>query len=121
MSEVRQRKLSHLELCIERDVESHRSTLFSEVQLLHEALPELAWHEVDASVELLGRRLQLPIVISGMTGGAPAVLDSAERLAEAVRALMVLTGTRRAGDLRHVPRVLGPELARWAALCEAPS
>jgi isopentenyl diphosphate isomerase/L-lactate dehydrogenase-like FMN-dependent dehydrogenase len=49
------------------------------------------------------------------------VLESAERLAEAVRAVMALTGARRVEDLRRVPRVLGPELARWAALGEIPS
>jgi isopentenyl-diphosphate delta-isomerase len=71
MSEIQTRKLAHLELCIEQDVESHASTLLSDVHLVHEALPELAWHEVDTSVELFGRRLLAPIVISGMTGGAP--------------------------------------------------
>jgi isopentenyl-diphosphate delta-isomerase len=71
MSDIQNRKLAHLELCIEQDVESQASTLLSDVHLVHEALPELAWHEVDTSVELFGRRLLAPIVISGMTGGAP--------------------------------------------------
>jgi isopentenyl-diphosphate delta-isomerase len=98
MSEVRDRKLAHLELCIERDVESQRSTLFSEVQLLHEALPELAWHEVDASVELLGRRLQAPIVITGMTGGAPEAREVNLALATAAQkvGLAIGVGSQRA-------------------------
>lgn len=70
-NEVRRRKLEHLELCIEADVEARRGTLLDEVELLHEALPELAWTEVDSSVELFGRQLLAPFVISGMTGGAP--------------------------------------------------
>ncbi len=69
MTDIPKRKLEHLELCIREDVEAQRSTLLDEVQLLHEALPELAWHEVDASVELLGRQLQAPLLITGMTGG----------------------------------------------------
>ncbi len=60
---------SHLALCAERDVEHHRSTLLDQVHLLHDSLPELAISDVDLSVELLGRRLQAPIMISGMTGG----------------------------------------------------
>jgi isopentenyl-diphosphate delta-isomerase len=71
VSDLRARKLAHLDLCIGRDVESHRSTLLEEVHLIHEALPELAWHEVDPSVELFGRRLLAPLLVSGMTGGTP--------------------------------------------------
>jgi len=69
VSEIRRRKQAHLELCATRDVEARRSTLLEEVQLLHEALPDLSLSEVDPSVELFGRRLRAPIVISGMTGG----------------------------------------------------
>jgi isopentenyl-diphosphate delta-isomerase len=69
VSDLRARKLAHLDLCIGRDVEAHRSTLLEEVHLVHEALPELAWHEVDPSVELFGRRLLAPLLVSGMTGG----------------------------------------------------
>lgn len=70
MSDIPQRKLEHLDLCIREDVEARRGTLLDEVQLLHEALPELACHEVDPSVEWFGRQLQAPLLISGMTGGA---------------------------------------------------
>jgi isopentenyl-diphosphate delta-isomerase len=70
VSEIRRRKDAHLELCVERDVEARRSTLLEQVHLLHEALPELSLHEVDLSTELLGRTLQAPVLISGMTGGS---------------------------------------------------
>jgi isopentenyl-diphosphate delta-isomerase len=71
MSELQERKLAHLALCAHEDVESRRSTLLEEVHLLHEALPDLSLGEIDLSVEMLGRRLRAPILISGMTGGAP--------------------------------------------------
>ena len=63
------RKDAHLALCAERDVEHQRSTLLEQVHLLHNSLPELSISEVDLSVELFGRRLQAPIVITGMSGG----------------------------------------------------
>jgi len=65
------RKDAHLALCAERDVEHRRGTLLDQVHLLHDSLPELAISEVDLSGEFLGRRLQAPIVISGMSGGTP--------------------------------------------------
>jgi len=63
------RKDAHLAICTERDVEHRGSTLLDQVHLLHDSLPELSISDVDLSVEYFGRRLQAPIVISGMSGG----------------------------------------------------
>jgi isopentenyl-diphosphate delta-isomerase len=41
------------------------------VHFLHHALPDLSIEEIDLSVELFGKRLRAPVVISGMTGGTP--------------------------------------------------
>lgn len=60
MSALSDRKLEHLALCVEPDVESRRGTLLDEVHLLHDALPEASLDAVDASVELFGRRLAAP-------------------------------------------------------------
>jgi isopentenyl-diphosphate delta-isomerase len=81
VSSISERKRSHLQLCAEADVESGRSTLLEDVQLLHEALPELAWDEVDPSVELFGRRLHVPLLVSGMTGGTPEARELNRTLA----------------------------------------
>ena len=87
MSGIGERKLSHLELCATHDVESHASTLLDQVHLLHEALPELSLDEVDPSVELFGRRLQAPILISGMTGGTARAREVNRALATAAQKL----------------------------------
>ena len=71
MTEIAERKASHLRLCAEEDVEHRGTTLLEEVRLLHDALPELSVDDVDLSVEILGRRLQAPLLISGMSGGTP--------------------------------------------------
>ena len=69
-SDIRQRKQDHLTLCTSGAVAFRaRSTLLSEVHLVHQALPELAEHDLDLSVTLAGRRLKAPLVIAGMTGG----------------------------------------------------
>jgi len=69
VSGIEERKLSHIDLCIDADVESRGTTLLEQVRLFHEALPELSCSEIDASIEVMGRRLQAPILISSMTGG----------------------------------------------------
>lgn len=70
MSDISTRKEDHLELCATGDVGYHQtSTLLSEVQLLHDPLPELSLAEVDTSCQLLGKPLAAPLMLSAMTGG----------------------------------------------------
>jgi len=85
MSAISRRKASHLELCIREDVESHGRTLLDEVHLFHEALPELSCSEVDSSLELLGRRLLAPVLISGMSGGTEEAGELNRALATAAQ------------------------------------
>ena len=67
---LRERKNSHLDLCEHEEVEFRgKSTLFEDVDLIHNALPELAVADVDLTLEFMGKRLQAPFLITGMTGG----------------------------------------------------
>ena len=67
---ISDRKRSHLELCEDEAVEfAGKTTLLEEVDLVHDALPELAVDEVDVGTTLLGKRLRAPLLITGMTGG----------------------------------------------------
>jgi isopentenyl-diphosphate delta-isomerase len=70
MTGIESRKQDHLELTARGDVGFRtQGTLFSDVQLVHDALPELHLDEVDLSCTVLGKRLRAPILIAGMTGG----------------------------------------------------
>lgn len=65
-----QRKVDHLVLCNEEDVEGRTArTLLDDVHFMHESLPELSWGELHTEVDVLGRTLAAPLMISGMTGG----------------------------------------------------
>ena len=67
---LRERKRSHLELCYSEAVEhTAKTTLFEEVELIHNALPELALDEIDTTTTFLGKSLRAPLLITGMTGG----------------------------------------------------
>src|SRR5581483_4042069 len=83
---ISERKRAHLDLCEQERVEyTGKTTLFEEVELVHDALPELAVDEIDTSVELLGKRLRAPLLITGMTGGtaeAAAINKALARVAE---------------------------------------
>lgn len=69
MNKVKNRKVEHLDICLEKDVESGY-TGFDEIRLVHNALPEIDFEEIDVGIKFLGKRLNFPIIIEGMTGGA---------------------------------------------------
>jgi isopentenyl-diphosphate delta-isomerase len=102
MSEILSRKDSHLALCVGEDVEHRRSTLLEEVELLHDALPELALEQVDLSTRLFGRALAAPLLIAGMTGGTPEAAAVNRDLAAAAQkcGLGMGLGSQRAMLLR---------------------
>jgi isopentenyl-diphosphate Delta-isomerase len=84
-----------------KDVEG-RYRYWDDVQLVHRALPELDFAEIDPSVELLGHRLKAPIVITGMTGGFPDAAKINENLARAAAEVGVAmgVGSERAAVLK---------------------
>jgi isopentenyl-diphosphate delta-isomerase len=80
---ISDRKRSHLELCEAEAVEfAGKTTLFEEVDLVHDALPELAVDEVDVGTTLLGKPLRAPLLITGMTGGTDEASAINRALAE---------------------------------------
>ncbi|MEZ4313191.1 MAG: alpha-hydroxy-acid oxidizing protein, partial [Polyangiaceae bacterium] len=80
---IAKRKADHIELCATGDVGFRRkTTLLEEVELLHDALPELSVDAIDTSVVLLDKRLRAPIVIAAMTGGTERAREINLGLAE---------------------------------------
>lgn len=76
------RKADHIELCATGDVGFHsKTTLLEQVELVHDALPEMALDDVDTSVTLLGKRLRAPLFVAAMTGGTDRALSINRELA----------------------------------------
>mgnify|MGYP001352778038 CR=1 FL=1 len=70
MTTIGQRKADHLALCATDEVTfRQKTTLFEQVRLVHDALPDLDADAIDTSTTILGKRLRAPIVIAAMTGG----------------------------------------------------
>src|SRR5262249_55899402 len=79
--EVRRRKAEHVSVALHNDLNVPQAASWSDVRLVHQALPEVDLEEIDTTVDFLGQRLRHPLVISSMTGGHPDVAQINERLA----------------------------------------
>jgi isopentenyl-diphosphate delta-isomerase len=60
--------------------------------------------------------LAAPALRAQRAGGAKEVVRMMEGHIEAIRTALFLTGCRCPADMSSRPRILGPELARWADL-----
>jgi isopentenyl-diphosphate delta-isomerase len=104
---IAERKRSHLDVCEQGAVEyTGKTTLLEEVDLVHDALPELAVDEVDVGVELLGKRLRAPLLVTGMTGGTAEASPINRDLAQVAEDFGIAFGL---GSQRAMQR--RPELA----------
>lgn len=65
---IENRKEEHLKICLEKDV-SAAHNYWDDLHFIHQSVPDFDLEEVDVSVELFGKRLKAPLIISGMTGG----------------------------------------------------
>ncbi|MDP4235546.1 MAG: alpha-hydroxy-acid oxidizing protein, partial [Bacteroidota bacterium] len=83
------RKQSHVELVVSEQVSFRQtSSGFDRIRFVHNALPEIALSDVETSTDFLGKHLDVPILISSMTGGYQA----AERINRALGALSAKFG-----------------------------
>ncbi|MCS7280594.1 MAG: type 2 isopentenyl-diphosphate Delta-isomerase [Desulfobacterota bacterium] len=63
-----ERKSEHVEIALKEDVE-FRHSVWEDIEILHECLPELDLREVDPSVSFLKWHFKYPFIISALTGG----------------------------------------------------
>ncbi len=90
--QTRRRKIEHIEICLQENVQAGTSALFEDISFIHNALPEIDRGDIDLTTNFMGLRANAPIVIAGMTGGHPDTLDINRRLAEAAEELGIPIG-----------------------------
>lgn len=62
-----------------------------------------------------------PVLVAWRDGGVDGARAYLQGLVDGLKAICLLTGSRKVHDLWHAPRVLGPDLQAWVALSkEAP-
>ncbi len=107
-SGIQKRKADHIALCASGEVDfREKTTLLEEVQLVHDALPDRHFDEIDLTTTLLGKTLRAPVVVSGMTGGTEEAEIINRDLARAAETLGLGFGL---GSQRAM--VIAPQLAK---------
>jgi isopentenyl-diphosphate delta-isomerase len=80
MNQTEERKREHVQISLKENVSAHYN-YWDDVHLIHNALPEINENEIDLSTQLFGKKLDAPLIISGMTGGYPEGKKINEHLA----------------------------------------
>jgi isopentenyl-diphosphate delta-isomerase len=91
-SMTRRRKIEHIEICLDEDVQCRRSSMFEHIGLIHNALPEIDKDKIDLTTNFLGLRAHAPLVIAAMTGGHPKTYEINKKLAGAAEELRIPIG-----------------------------
>jgi isopentenyl-diphosphate delta-isomerase len=108
-----QRKSDHIRVNLEENVRSGLTTGLERLRFEHNALPELDLRAVDTRLTFLGRQLNVPLLISSMTGGTEQARTVNRALAEAAQQTRVAMGV---GSVRAA--IEDPSLADTFAVRE---
>ncbi|HZZ00669.1 MAG TPA: type 2 isopentenyl-diphosphate Delta-isomerase [Candidatus Baltobacteraceae bacterium] len=101
------RKADHLKINIARDVNAKGVTSgFDDYAFEHQALPEIDLADVDTSIELLGKKLDAPLLVSCMTGGTPEAQRINAMLARVAEEFGIAMGLGSARALIEKPDTL---------------
>lgn len=111
------RKREHVENYLKTE---HRgSTLFEDVFLPHNSLPDLAFDEIDTNTSFLGKEIAFPLMINAITGGTEFAENINADLAELARRLgipmavgsetIVMEDEKAVESFRIVREIIGDE------------
>lgn len=103
---LEQRKSDHIRINLEQDVASRTTTGLEKLRFVHQALPEVDMRAIDLGLDIFGKHLNGPLLISCMTGGTEEARQINSNLAVAAQAAGVAMGL---GSMRAA--VARPELA----------
>ncbi len=97
---ISDRKLEHLLICKNYDVNyKDKTTGFEDIELIHNALPEVHKEEIDLSTEVFGKKLDSPLFITAITGGHPdsKIINKELAVLAESRKIGLGLGSQRAG------------------------
>jgi len=84
-SQIKNRKLDHIKICLEKNVQArHVTTGFEDVFLVHKALPEIEKDKINLFTAAFDHKFSAPLIVGAMTGGTPEAMKINSIIAEVV-------------------------------------
>ncbi|UCH88639.1 MAG: type 2 isopentenyl-diphosphate Delta-isomerase [Thermoplasmata archaeon] len=74
-----ERKADHVDICLNKPVNASYN-YWDDVKLVHSALPELNYDDIDTRIKLFDKELSAPVIIAAMTGGFKTDKYDAEQI-----------------------------------------
>jgi len=98
MTPIKQRKADHIKICLSERI-APGYCYWDDIKFIHNALPEINADEIDTSTTVFGKRLDLPLIVTAITGGFPGAKKINSNIAEACAELGIGmgVGSERAG------------------------
>jgi isopentenyl-diphosphate delta-isomerase len=81
IDQIKRRKREGIEIPLKENIQARTASTYLEyVKLLHNALPEINYDQIDLSIEFLNRSFSAPLIIDSMTGGTDEAFVINKRL-----------------------------------------
>ena len=108
MSDIKKRKVDHIELALKFEHQGQSNSAFDSVRFEHNALPEVALSEININGGFLDKEISAPFMIGAMTGGCDKGDTINRHLAEAAEACRIpmAVGSQRAALEQNQPQNL---------------
>jgi isopentenyl-diphosphate Delta-isomerase len=123
--DIEQRKKDHIDVVLSGRATHQQGSGFDQFEFVHDALPNIAFDDIDLSTVFLGKKLKLPFLASSMTGG-PAqggvinrnIAEAAQEMgfAMGVGSQRIALGGGSEHGLNLSVRRIAPDIALYANL-----
>lgn len=107
LGQTSSRKLSHVDICLKKNIESRFGTKLEDFHFVHRAISSFDFEEIDTQIQIFGKTLAIPLISAAMTGGHPDVQKINETVAIASQKFQfgLGVGSQRAAIEKNVPYV----------------
>jgi isopentenyl-diphosphate delta-isomerase len=95
---IKERKADHIDICLNEEI-SPGYCYWDDVRFIHNALPEVNADDIDMTADVMGHRLEFPLIVTAITGGFSGAKKINGNIAKACSELGIGmgVGSERAG------------------------
>ncbi len=81
VKKTKKRKDDHINYSLKKNVQSFKTGGFEDVEFIHSSVPEVNFDEMDTKINIFGKNLDYPLIVSAITGGTERAKKINENIA----------------------------------------